>query len=325
MKVLAIRLAVVGIAGMTALAAAVPSLAQSNQQVLDRLTRLESNLQALQSEVYAGGSAAGSANLAPTAAANIEVRLQQIENEMRTLTGRVEELTFRMDRLEGRFDRNQADLEMRLQQGGGVGAPVVTPPLADATPSGAPAPAPAVSPPLGSSTIVIQGNSGPLVPSGGSAPLASAPAESPAIGTQSAAVSSSATVLPQGAPAEDYNNAYALLLQADYTGAEGAFRAFLANHPNDPLAGNAQYWLGETYYVRENFQQAAVHFAEGYQRYPGGPKASANLLKLGMSLGRLGKTIEACASFDELAMKFPNAPSNVQQYARTEGQRLGCN
>ena len=43
-----------------------------------------------------------------------------------------------------------------------------------------------------------------------------------------------------------------------------------------------------------------------------------------MSLARLGKNDEACASIDELGRRFPDAPGNVQQYARTERQRLGC-
>ena len=48
---------------------------------------------------------------------------------------------------------------------------------------------------------------------------------------------------------------------------------FLEKHPQDDLASNAQYWLGETYYVRKNYQDAAFAFAEGYQRYPESRKA----------------------------------------------------
>src|SRR3546814_19535879 len=49
------------------------------------------------------------------------------------------------------------------------------------------------------------------------------------------------------------------------------------------------YWLGETYYVRQRYQDAAVAFLEGYQKYPKSPKAADNLLKLGMALGPVGQ------------------------------------
>ena len=51
-------------------------------------------------------------------------------------------------------------------------------------------------------------------------------------------------------PKQLYEAAYGYLLQRDYGAAEAAFDEFLRRHPNDPLAGNAQYWLGESLYVR---------------------------------------------------------------------------
>ena len=61
-------------------------------------------------------------------------------------------------------------------------------------------------------------------------------------------------------------------------------RSFVERYPKDPLAGNAQYWLGETFYVRKDYSNAATAFAQGYEKYPKGAKASDDLLKLGMSL-----------------------------------------
>lgn len=281
--------------------AALPAAAQSNQQLLDRIGRLERDIQNLRVQLHSGGTATGSAAASgaatPASAANFEIRLQQMEREIRSLTGDVEEVNFRIRRLEEQFERSQSDIEMRLNTSGAMPTEGIAGPGGDVA-TGTSAPPAAES-----------RSAGPTV-------VAGAPA---------APTGRATTLLPRGAPAEDYNNAYALLLQADYAGAEQAFRGFLENHADDPLAGNAQYWLGETYYVREDYQQSAIHFAEGYQRYPEGPKAPANLLKLGMSLARLGKKNEACASFDELDRRFPDAPGNVQQYARTERQRIGCN
>ncbi len=101
-------------------------------------------------------------------------------------------------------------------------------------------------------------------------------------------------------------------------------RAFVQRYPNDPLAGNAQYWLGETYYVRQDYNNAATVFAEGYQKYPKGGKAADNLLKLGMSLGQLGQKADACRAFARLDRDFPSAPSNVKERAADEKKRLAC-
>ena len=79
--------------------------------------------------------------------------------------------------------------------------------------------------------------------------------------------------LPPQSAAAQYNSAYGLLRRADYPAAEEALRAFIQQHPNDPLVGNAQYWLGQSYYESGQFTEAATAFAEGYKRYPRGPKA----------------------------------------------------
>jgi tol-pal system protein YbgF len=121
-----------------------------------------------------------------------------------------------------------------------------------------------------------------------------------------------------------YETAYGYLLQRDYGAAEAAFDEFLRRHPGDPLAGNAQYWLGESLYVRGQYRAAAGAFLKGYQAYGKSAKAPESLLKLAMSLQRLGQKDAACSSFNELATKFPNAPAHVKSTGQTERQRAGC-
>ena len=121
-----------------------------------------------------------------------------------------------------------------------------------------------------------------------------------------------------------YETAYGYLLQRDYGAAEAAFEDFLRRHPNDPLAGNAQYWLGESLYVRGQYRAAAGAFLKGYQTYGRNAKAPENLLKLAMSLQRLGQKDAACSSYSELASKYPSAPTHVKTTAQTERQRAGC-
>ena len=102
-------------------------------------------------------------------------------------------------------------------------------------------------------------------------------------------------------------------------------RSFIQRYPNDSLAGNAQYWLGETYYVRKDYNNAAAVFAEGYQKYPKGGKAADNLLKLGMALGQLGQKTDACRapSRDSTTTSRPRPPRSRTAVA-TRRRSIGC-
>src|SRR5262249_32488792 len=131
-------------------------------------------------------------------------------------------------------------------------------------------------------------------------------------------------VLPEGSAADQYNYAFGLLRQADYSAAEAALRAFVQQHPRDPMAGNAQYWLGETFYARNQFVEAAGAFAEGYKRYPKGSKAADDLLKLGMSLARADQKKTACVALAQLDRDFPSPGAAIKERATAEKKRLGC-
>jgi tol-pal system protein YbgF len=115
-----------------------------------------------------------------------------------------------------------------------------------------------------------------------------------------------------------------LVKQADYPAAEEALRTFIAQHPDDPLAGSAQYWVGETYYARGKYAEAASAFAEGYKRYPKGAKAADDLLKLGMSLARANQKQNACVALAQLDRDFPSPGSAIRDRAMVEKKRLGC-
>jgi tol-pal system protein YbgF len=121
-----------------------------------------------------------------------------------------------------------------------------------------------------------------------------------------------------------YQQGYGALLQKDYAGAEGAFRHLLQAYPNDPLAADAQYWIGETFYVRGQYKNAADAFLNGYKKYKSGQKAPDSLLKLGMSLAELGQKDAACSTFGELKTKFPQAPQHVSEEAAAWRKKTGC-
>jgi tol-pal system protein YbgF len=90
------------------------------------------------------------------------------------------------------------------------------------------------------------------------------------------------------------------------------------------LAGGAQYWIGESYYVRREYKSAADAFLRGYKKYKGSDKAPDTLLKLGMSLAELGQKDAACWTFSEVTAKYPNAPEHILDEAKGERKKTGC-
>ena len=299
----------------------------------ERLDRLERDLNMLQRQVYRGGGPAPTGGNA-SAAMGMEVRLNRLEDAMRDLTGKVEEYGNQVDQLHARLEQINGDVAARYNEGGppgpmaGMGSPpgraIPPPPLSSGPgprqlgdsgdfppppPGAGRGPAPP-EPIFG--TLTPPGTPGPPQPLGSPANVASAGGAGPG---RSAA---------GGSPTDQYNHAFGLLKQADYPGAEVELRAFVDQHPNDPMAGNAQYWLGDTYYARGRYSDAARAFAEVYKRYPKSAKAPEALLKLGMSLGQANQKPNACVALAQLDQAFPRAANNVKQQAAAEKKRLGC-
>ena len=154
--------------------------------------------------------------------------------------------------------------------------------------------------------------------------LAANSSSAPSAQPQPAALPIAASPGDGGNPKQLYETAYGYLLQQDYGAAETAFDDFLKRYPSDNLAGNAQFWLGESYFVRGQFKPAASAFLKGYTTYGKSAKAPDSLLKLAMSLGRMGQKDAACSSFNELNTRFPAASADVKSRANAEKQRTGC-
>jgi tol-pal system protein YbgF len=125
-------------------------------------------------------------------------------------------------------------------------------------------------------------------------------------------------------PDEQYQFAFDLMRQTKYADAEKALSTFVDEYPDHPLAGNASYWLGETYYVRKDYNNAVLTFAQTFQKYPQSGKAPDSLLKLGMSLAALGETADACKALHELASHYPKASDAVKERAAKERAKNGC-
>jgi tol-pal system protein YbgF len=121
-----------------------------------------------------------------------------------------------------------------------------------------------------------------------------------------------------------YEKGHGALAQNDYAGAEVAFRQLIESYPKDPLAADAQYWIGESFYRRDQYKAAADAFLKGYKKYKSDDKAPETLLKLGMSLAALGQKDAACSTFGELKTKFPKAPETVRDEVKAEQKKARC-
>jgi len=121
-----------------------------------------------------------------------------------------------------------------------------------------------------------------------------------------------------------YNDAMKKLQDGDNAGAERGFKTFLQSQPKHALAGNAQYWLGESYYARKDYQNAMTAFAEGYKAYKTSPKGPDNLLKLGITLAVLGRKADACQVFAKFSQDYPRATDLQKRRVDQERQKNGC-
>jgi tol-pal system protein YbgF len=129
---------------------------------------------------------------------------------------------------------------------------------------------------------------------------------------------------PSDSPQDSYDLAYGYVLRKDYALAEDAFHSFLSKYPNDRLAGDATYWLGESMFQRHRFRDAAEAFLNVSTKYESTAKAPDALLRLGQSLAALGEKEAACASLGEVLRKFPRASAAVRQGVEREQKRVRC-
>jgi tol-pal system protein YbgF len=255
------------------------------------------------------------AGAGPPAVARLDARITQLEQDLRGVTGRVESLSHQIRQLNDKLERLSSDLDLRFEQ-------------LKAQAGGQPGPG-GVGPGSGGGPRMLGGGEDDPARAPGqqtSAPQTFPPqaAAAPALPPPPAPETRPQTAAPQGSSKEQYAAAFALMQKANYAGASAAFSDFLSRYPDDALADNARYWLGESYYARGDYPRAAETFFEAYEKNKTGPKAPDTLLKLGMALGNLNKKKEACASFRELSRAFPNAAAAIKDKAAQESRRLGC-
>lgn len=123
---------------------------------------------------------------------------------------------------------------------------------------------------------------------------------------------------------QQYEFARSFLLSSDYEAAEKALRKFIEINGSHSLTGNALYWLGETYYVRNIYDEAAKTFATGYRTFPKGNKAPDSLLKLSMSFHAMNQKEKACDTLGQLIKEFPKSNPSIIRHATKARQNYRC-
>ena len=117
-----------------------------------------------------------------------------------------------------------------------------------------------------------------------------------------------------------YQKALNFLRQGQYGDAEEAFKAFLENYPAGNFANNAQYWLGETYYVARKFSLSLDAFHKVIRQYPESAKVPGSKLKIGFIHYELGQKDEAKKALLDLLKEDP-APA-IARLAQERLQQL---
>ena len=237
------------------------------------------------------------------------LRLNEIEEQFRSLTNKFEEINFKMDKLSSRITKIQSDNQLRFSD------------LENNDPNLN----------KNKTKAKLPGTSKPQ--DFGANPgysLSSLPEEQEtvSVGTTSAVTTSEAerskSLLPNKAPKEQYDFAISFMKIGDYETAEFALKEFIDKNKDHDLAGNAQYWYGETFRIRQLYSDAATAYLDGYQNYPKSGKAPDNLLKLGITMVQLGEKEQGCTMITGIKKQYPKASKSVLQKAQYEQKKFNC-
>jgi len=283
--------------GSVAAQAQQPAAAASDsariQALEERIRDMQAVIGTLQSFVRDGGGAAAP-GAAPAGAggapSELSIRVLALETQIRALTGQMKDVAGRLD-----------------QGGGAVPAPVN--PWQQGGND-------AVPPPAGA----------PLTPP---PPQANQPAPRFGAVAQPEPRTAQAPAAPKldvtgGDARSNYDASYQSFVRNDLAQAQVGFKSFVASYPDDPLTTNAYYWLGRTYFDRQQYEPAAKAFLAGYKRDKQGAIAPDSLLHLGLSLARLGEKDAACSTLVAVPRQYPSAPDQLKQSASDAMKKAGC-
>ena len=240
------------------------------------------------------------------------LKLSELEEQFKTLTNNFEEINFKLDKLSNRITKVQTDNQMRFQdlENSGVSNTSEQKKLP------------------GSGEAQDLGKALEIGVSESNTASAEQIQETQSIESVGTVITETAEraekILPDVSPEKQYEFALSFIKVGDYETAELALREFVDNNSKHKLAGNAQYWYGETFRVRQLYQDAATAYLNGYQKYPKSSKAPVNLLKLGVMLVQIGEKEQGCSMILGVKEKYPKANQSVIQKAEYEKKKFNC-
>lgn len=251
---------------------------------------------------------------------NLVLQVQQLQDEIRMLRGQLDEQSYELENLKRRQRDQYLDLDQRigeLRNAGPAVAASAGAAVADATPGAA-------------GPVTRAPSAGPVAAEDGSATdvpdltdRAGAPSSVTALDTpQVATVPTAATPEAQQAA---YDQAFQALRELRYADAAQAFQGFIDTYPDSELTGNAQYWLGESYYVTRNYDIALEAFQTLVSKYPDSTKRGDGLLKIGFTHYELEQYGQARAALEQVKQEYPDGQlarlaENRLRSMRVEGQ-----
>jgi tol-pal system protein YbgF len=240
----------------------------------------------------------------PSVTANLVIQVQELQDEVRTLRGLLEEQTRELENLKRRQRDQYLDLDQRISDirsdptmGGLSSGSSAT--QSGARSTGAPPPAedvPEVRAPMESQSDVT-GLGEPQVRSQDSASTAEDEKDA-------------------------YDQAFKALKELRYADAAEAFQEFLDKYPGSDYADNAQYWLGESYYVTRNYDIALASFQGLMDRYPDSPKIPDALLKIGYTHYELKQWDRARAALTQVQENYPDTTLARLAESRLRSMRM---
>jgi len=117
-----------------------------------------------------------------------------------------------------------------------------------------------------------------------------------------------------------YNSAYADYTQGQYPLAIQGFQQYLQNYGDTDLASNAQFYIGDAYYLQKKYKQAIQEYDKCIERYPKGNKIAAAYLKKGYALLALRDNAAGQRELLALLRRYPH--SHEADLARDRLSRL---
>lgn len=289
------------------LAIAAPASAQSRRELAARLDAAEARIAELEATGLAGDPLSE----------RIIVRMDALEREQRGLTGEIERLQFENRRLRGRIDQLEARLDALSrptpEQSGGPAERTGVEPGEDA-----PDPDAGVErAPERFAQARAEATGQLRLPQGEGAPASE---QAPGEASQPLSGASASAQSPENLFMEGRSR----LFDGDFAGAQESFEAFTAAYPEDGLAGEAWYWLGETRFIQGEHADAAQAYLASLRADGRGPVAPDAGVRLAASLAATGDTAGACELLAAFPRRFPNADAEARRKAEREAARAGC-